>query len=132
MKERQIKRKSINFDGEKIYLDICRYESNNRLAIIAHTKYEPYGDITKNLPEINLETERLVAIDSLCKSIGLEKKLIDGKIIARVVANIQDNFETYDIVYLNLEKLYEYDPKGFMKELGNNMLVVEDEEMEAE
>ena len=79
-----------------------------------------------------LETERLVAIDSLCKSIGLEKKLIDEKIIARVVANIQDNFETYDIVYLNLEKLYEYDPKGFMKELGDSMLVIEDEEMEAE
>lgn len=128
MKENSIKRKTIDYEGEQIFLNICRYENNGRLAIIATTEDEYYCDITINLPEEKLDTDMLVAIDNNCKDIGLEKKLIEEKIIDGLALVCQYNRGIYDVVWLNLENLYEYDPKGFMKELSDKMVIVDDKE----
>ena len=52
-------------------------------------------------------------IDALAKDCGLEKALIDNKIISHVLHPVQYNYGKYDLVQFNLEKLKEYDPLGF-------------------
>lgn len=127
-----MKRKTLNIDGKEIYLTITRYESNNRLAILAETKEEYYCDVTVNLPECNLDIETMVAIDSDCKNSGLEEKLIKEGIIDCVLYTMPYNFGEYDIAFMNLEKLYEYDPEGFTKNLGDKFLIVSNDELEVE
>lgn len=117
--------------GEEIFLIISRYENNNRLAILAQTKEEPYCDVTINLPEINLDMDSIVAINSDCKYSGLDKELIKENIIESVLSTIQYNWGQYDIAYINIEKLYEFDPEGFEKYINKDLLKADEEEAEA-
>ena len=126
-----MKRKSLRIHGEEIFLNISRYENNNRLAILAQTKEEPYCDVTINLPEINLDMDSIVAINSDCKYSGLDKELIKENIIESVLSTIQYNWGQYDIAYINIEKLYEFDPEGFEKYINKDLLKTDEEEAEA-
>lgn len=76
---------------------------------------EPYCDVTINLPNKPSFDEGDAFIDSLAKDCGLEKALLDKKIIKKIVdENIQYNMGHYDYIIFDIEKLKEYDPIGFL------------------
>ena len=131
---KEIKRKSLNFKGKKIFLNLTRYQSNGRLAIFSNTKDEPFCDVTINLPKLDIDSDldMIVAINEVCKSSGLEKALMKEKIIDSIMYVQPYNYGNYDIAFLNLEKLYEYDPDGFIKHLGDKFVIVNNQEDEME
>ena len=117
-----MKQKTINFKGEKIYLKIGRY-INERIGILADcTSGEAYCDVTINLPELKIFSYNEVFINAECKSSGLENKLMEIGIIKDVVQEVQYNYGRYDLVRIDLEKLKEYDPKGFEKYIDKQQI----------
>ncbi|MCR5146342.1 MAG: DUF4313 domain-containing protein [Clostridia bacterium] len=81
------KRKTITFDGEKLYLDVSSYRDNGRLAIIACTEDEIYADVTINLPDM-LATNNTGFINTITSSCGLEEKLVKEGIITDILRTI--------------------------------------------
>lgn len=120
------KRKTIIFDGEKLFLKVNSYMNNGRMAIIAYTDEELYGDITINLPYSYLENDKEGFIEPYTKMSGLENRLIKLGIIEKVIDNTKYNYGEYDRVRFNLEKLKEYDPEGVTQ--YERMLQEENEE----
>lgn len=108
--------KTLKFKEEELYLEVGQY-MNGRIAVIAYTEEDMYGDITKNLPFAYLENENGGFINQFTKSDGLEDRLIKEGIIEKVVDTIQYNMGKYDKVIFNLEKLREYDKDGIDKYL---------------
>lgn len=108
--------KTLKFEGENLYLEVGQY-MNGRIAIIAYTEEDMYGDVTKNLPYAYLENENGGFINPFTKSDGLESRLIKAGIIEKVVDTVQYNMEKYDEVIFNIEKLREYDKDGIDKYL---------------
>lgn len=78
------KRKTITFDGEKLFLDVSSYRNNGRLAVIAYTEDELYSDITINLSNLYVSEDRAFISDD-AKSCGLEEKLVKLGIIKYVL-----------------------------------------------
>lgn len=112
--------KSIKFKGENLYLEVGEYFNTGRISILAYTKDDFYGDITKNLPFTFLEDEQKGRfINQYTKSDGLEQKLKEEGIIKKIVGREKYNMETYDEVIFDLEKLKEYDMEGVNKYLEN-------------
>ena len=112
--------KSIKFKGENLYLEVGEYFNTGRISILAYTKDDFYGDITKNLPFTFLEDEQKGGfINQYTKSDGLEQKLKEEGIIKKIVGREKYNMETYDEVIFDLEKLKEYDMEGVNKYLEN-------------
>ena len=112
--------KSIKFKGENLFLEIGEYLNTGRISILAYTKDDFYGDITKNLPFTFLEDEQKGGfINQYTKSDGLEQKLKEEGIIKKIVGREKYNMETYDEVIFDLEKLKEYDMEGVNKYLKN-------------
>ena len=107
-------KKYLEFDKEKLELQVCAYESNNRLAILCDTKSgENYCDITINLPECPI-TDPSHAFLSDNGEIGQEliELLKEIGIIKLSGAKIPYNMGQYELVSFSLDKLKEYDPKG--------------------
>lgn len=112
--------KAIKFKEENLYLEVGEYFNTGRISILAYTKNDFYGDITKNLPFSFLEDEQKGGfINQYTKSDGLEQKLKDEGIIKKIVGKEKYNMETYDEVIFDLEKLKEYDREGVDKYLEN-------------
>lgn len=112
--------KSIKFKDENLYLEVGEYFNTGRISILAYTKDDFYGDITKNLPFTFLEDEQKGGfINQYTKSDGLEQKLKEEGIIKKIVGREKYNMETYDEVIFDLEKLKEYDMEGVNKYLEN-------------
>lgn len=112
--------KSIKFKGENLYLEVGEYFNTGRISILAYTKDDFFGDITKNLSFTLLEDEQKGGfINQYTKSDGLEQKLKEEGIIKKIVGREKYNMETYDEVIFDLEKLKEYDMEGVNKYLEN-------------
>ena len=108
--------KTLKFKGDNLYLEVGQY-MNGRIAIIAYTEDDLYGDITKNLPYTYLKNDKGGFINEFTKSGGLESKLIKEGIIEKVIDTVQYNMGKYDEVIFNIEKLREYDKDGVDKYL---------------
>ena len=107
-------RKTLKFKNEKLYISVFKYENNGRLAILADTEEEPYGDITINLSGYSVDEEEGF-INSITKDSGLEQKLIEEGIIKEIITTVKYNMGQYDFVVFDMEKLKEYDPEGMQK-----------------
>ncbi len=105
------KRKTLNFNNKRLYLEVDKYNYSGNIAIIAYTKNDLYGDITINLNGYFVDEDEGF-INSITKDSGLENKLISEGIIKEVVTSVKHNMGTYDLVVFDLEKLKEYDPEG--------------------
>ena len=114
--------KSFKFKNQDLFLEIGSYTYSNNLAVMCNTADDLYGVITINLPGMYLESKDEAFIDPINKDCGLLQKLIDEGIVKKVIKkNVQYNMGKYDLVQFNMDKLKEYDPKGyerFLKEIG--------------
>lgn len=117
-----MKRKTIIFDGERIYLSIGKYDTG-RIGIYADcVSGDLYSDVTIDLQDEVILKNNEVFIDSECKSSGLENKLKKIGIIKDVIKEVQYNYGRYDLVRIDLEKLKEYDPVGFEKYIDKQQI----------
>ena len=121
-------RKSLKFDGEKLFLQVEQYRNNGNLAILAYTDEELYGDITVNLPGFSIDKDKGF-INSMTKSSGLEQELIKNGIIEEVIGTVEYNMGKYDFVIFNMEELKKYDLSG-VKKYQTSLGIEEDEEIE--
>lgn len=109
-----MRRKTIKFKNGRVYLGLDRYRNNERLAIFIQNRNGTYlDDVTINLSDIQLPKNKLVAINANCKNSGLEQALIEAGIIKGISYMTPYNYQVYDVVEINIEKLKEYDPEGY-------------------
>ncbi len=112
-------KKILKFNGKELFLEINKYMYNERLAILAYTKDDLYGDITINLNGYSIEKDEGF-INSITKDSGLEAKLKKEGIIKEVIGTVNSNMGKYDLVVFDFKKLIEYDPIG-MKKFTNTL-----------
>ncbi len=111
-----IKIKKFKFNEYDLYFSIGNYSSNNKLAVSCYTKDEDFSSITINLPTTFSNFIDEAFIDPINKDIGLYKALIDNGIIKEVIKeNVLYNMGHYDLVRFDLDKLKEYDSKGYQE-----------------
>lgn len=104
-------KKTLNFEGEELFLEVSEYLNTGNLAILAYTKEEFYGDITINLTGYSIDMDEGF-INTLTKDLGLEKRMIQEGIIKKVITKARYNMGEYDLVKFDIEKLKEYDSTG--------------------
>lgn len=109
-----MKKKTLKFGEEELFLQVTQYRNNGNIAILAYTEEEPYGDITINLLGFSIDEDEGF-INSITKDSGLEQELIKAGIIKEVITTVKYNMGRYDMVIFNIEKLKEYDPIGVEK-----------------
>jgi len=125
-----MKRKSIKYKSMSLYLGLDRYSNNGRLAIFIQDKDEDYlGDVTINLPNIQLPNNKLVAISDSCRNSKIERALIEAGVIKEIAYTVEYNYQKYDIAELNVEVLKEYDPEGY-KDFVEDYNYEDEQEME--
>ena len=124
-------RKSFKFKNQKLYISVHSYKCNDRLALLCYCDDgELYGDITVNLPNYIVPDNSCTFINQITKDCGMEKVLINKKIIKEVISTCKYNYANYDLVEFDLEELKKYDPDGLNKylelnsiELNNNIKI---------
>ena len=119
-------RKKLKYKDGDLYISIYSYDVNGRMAILSeYSDGELYGDITVNLPELFVPDIQYGFINSFVKNSGMEKELINKKIIKYVIGTLPYNYGEYDLVEFNLEELKKYDPAGLKKYLKSNSIELE-------
>lgn len=108
--------KRFKFKNYNLTFRINSYSNNNRLAVFCYNKENLYSVLTINLPKVFLNSINEVFIDPINKDIGLYQALIDEGIISEVLSeNVPYNMGHYDLVKFDLDKLKEFDTKGYYK-----------------
>lgn len=111
------KRKMINTQYGKMYIDIGTYDVGKRIAILLYMENgELFDDLTINLPELPVKKGE-VFINSWLDSKFLDCFLKEG-IIKKYCGKVQYNMGQYNKVELNLNKLKEYDYLGYNEFMG--------------
>ncbi len=112
------KNKTIKSKYGELYLNIFAYVNNKRLALELYTEDgELFDDLTINLSNFNVADINEGFLNSFINSsefdiVDILKK--EGT-IAESYGLRNYNFGRYEYVKFNMEKLKEYDPKGFKK-----------------
>lgn len=112
-------KKTLNFNGKKLFLKVSEYPNNENLGILAYTEEDLYGDITINLSGFSVDRGEGF-INAITKDSGLEKKMLKEGIIKEVITTVKYNMGHYDLVEFDLEKLKEYDPEGVNEYIEEN------------
>lgn len=106
--------KKFKFNQYVLYFRIGSYSNNNELSVSCYTEEGLFSNITINLYPTFSNYIDEAFIDPRNKDIGLYQILIDEGIIKEVIQeNIPYDTGHYDLVRFNLDKLKEYDPKGY-------------------
>lgn len=100
------------YNDNNYYIDIATYTNNNRLYLgISDNLDNLIEDISINLPELKLKDNEIFLNDDLDEDI--KRKLIEDGVIDGIYGYEQYNMGRYMKVSLNLDKLKEFDEKGF-------------------
>lgn len=103
----------IKYRGEDLYLSISNYQNNGRLYMGLETADEDYyADITINLSDIPEIGDMAVFLNGDI-STELKKALRDADLISNPIQQMPYNYGMYDIVFVNRNKLKEYDEKSY-------------------
>ncbi len=116
LKNNNLKKELGVFNGEKLYLTVGRYRNNNTLYLGLNTdKGESYSDITINLSERKLSDNIAYLTNDMSNEL---KAFVKNKgIISEPLSFVVHNLGEYEVVYVNLDKVKEYDPKGYKDSL---------------
>ena len=107
------------FNGEKLYLTVGRYRNNNSLYLgLITDEGESYSDITVNISDKKIKYN----IAYLTKDMSKELKdfLREKELISEPILFMKHNLGEYEMVYVDLNKVKEYDPKGYKDSLEQN------------
>lgn len=71
------------------------------------------------MPELYLDSIDEAFIDPMCKDCGLYQALVDNGVINEVIREkVPYNMGKYDLVRFDMNKLKEFDPKGYEEYLN--------------
>ena len=94
------------------YLEIGRYQNNDRLYLGLSTPFSSFSDITVNLPDTPIIGDNMIFVDGDL-TLDLKKQLEKYGILSEYLYTENYNMGSYDCYLVNLDKLKYYDPKGF-------------------
>ena len=104
-----------------LYLTVGCYSNNSRLYIGIETDEGLADDVTINLTDADLYFKDAVFLNSNLTE-GLKDVLKKNGILGEYYYTQQYNMGQYDCYTINLDKLKEYDPKGYSEfERYNNL-----------
>lgn len=115
-------RNKININGEDFILHVTKYSNNGRLAIFLYNEhYEPYADVTINLPELPISeiNEGFISGDLQDCVPELLKGLKDKGFIKESFGFLPYNYGNYEYVKFDLDKLKEFDSIGVFEVINS-------------
>ena len=106
-------RKKFDTDSNnEYYLNVLRYSCNNRLYIgISNQADDLISDITINLPDVKIKSNNQIFLSGDVLD-EIKFKLIEKGIISEISDTQKYNMGEYQIAYVNLDILKEYDSSG--------------------
>lgn len=107
------------YNGEKLYLTVGRYRNNETLYLgLINDLGENFSDITVNISDNKLNDNIAYLSNDMSKE--LKDFLREKDLISEPVLFINHNLGEYEMVYVDLNKVKEYDPKGYVDSLKQN------------
>lgn len=107
------------FNGEKLYLTVGRYRNNNSMYLGLDTdKGESYSDITINISDKKINDNIAYLTNDMSKE--LKDFLREKELISEPILFMKHNLGEYEMVYVDLNKVKEYDSKGYEDSLKKN------------
>ena len=126
-----MKRKTIEFRGQKTYINVGVYKESARLHIWASTQSGEKYEVTKDIPASLLYPGASIVVSIECRETGLQQKLKEAEILMGNVGYCGYNRKAYEILLFFFFLLREYDPENF-DSLFEIIRLEDEEEMEAE
>lgn len=112
--------KKIKIGNKKFEIKVAQYTDNDRLYLGLYDKNGWYNDITINLPNAPELTNRQIFLSN---NLSKEEKeaLVNEGVITETMAYAPYNMSSYDVAFVDFNKLLEYDrsaTEGFLKNRG--------------
>ena len=105
----------IKYNGIDLYLVVAGYLNNGRLYLgLEDQDGENEVDITINLDDIPEIGDMVVFLNGDISD-DLKIKLRDAGLISNPIQQMPYNYGIYDVVFVNRNKLKEFDEKGYEK-----------------
>ncbi len=106
------------YNGEKLYLKVARYRNNNSLYLgVENGLGENYSDITVNISDNKISDNIAYLTNDMTSE--LKQFLRDKELISEPILFMKHNLGEYEMVYVDLNKVKEYDSKGYEDSLKN-------------
>lgn len=106
------------FDGNKLYLTVGRYRNNNSMYLGLDKKDgENYCDITINISDKKINDNIAYLSNDMSKE--LKDFLREKKLISEPILFMKHNYGEYEMVYVDLDKVKEYNLKDYEDSLKN-------------
>lgn len=100
------------FNGEKLYLTVGRYRNNNSMYLGLITEDgESYSDITINISDTKIKDNIAYLTNDMSKE--LKDFLREKELISEPILFMKHNLGEYEMVYVDLNKVKEYDSEGY-------------------
>lgn len=122
---KEIKRKTINFNGEKTYINIGIYPESKRIHVWANTENGKEYQITEDREESILYGGSSLVINKECRETGLQRVLVEEGILGELVGLNGKDGEILEILFYDPRVLRKYDPEKF-----DSLFVIINEEEE--
>lgn len=107
------------FNGEKLYLTVGRYRNNNSMYLgLITDEGESYSDITVNISDKKINDNIAYLTNDMSKE--LKDFLREKELISEPILFMKHNLGEYEMVYVDLNKVKEYDSKGYKDSLEQN------------
>ncbi len=110
---KNIKRKTINFNGEKTYINVGIYPESERMHIWAKTESGKEYQVTEDMPESILYQGSSLVISKECRESGLQGILQKEGILFEQVGLTGKDGEILQILFFDPRKVREYDLETF-------------------
>lgn len=100
------------FNGNKLYLTVGRYRNNDSMYLgLITDEDEDYSDITINISDTKIKDNIAYLTNDMSKE--LKDFLREKELISEPILFMKHNLGEYEMVYVDLNKVKEYDPKGY-------------------
>lgn len=107
------------YNEEKLYLTVGRYRNNNSLYLgLENGLGESYSDITINISDNKISDNIAYLTNDMSKE--LKDFLRKKKLISEPVLFMTHNLGEYEMVYVDLNKVKEYDSEGYNNSLNKD------------
>lgn len=112
LKEKNKKKEIGIFNGNKLYLTVGRYRNNDSMYLgLITDEDEDYSDITINISDTKIKDNIAYLTNDMSKE--LKDFLREKELISESILFMKHNLGEYEMVYVDLNKVKEYDPKGY-------------------
>lgn len=123
LKNNNPKKELGTYKGEKLYLTVGRYRNNNSMYLgLENGIGESYSDITINISDKKINDNIAYLTNDMSRE--LKDFLREKELISEPILLMKHNLGEYEMVYVDLNKVKEYDSKGYedsLKKMENDI-----------